>query len=599
MTTTAFYSDPHPETTTVDGYVGRDGVNEVWASIHGGSGNAGADGTGTLLVNLIARSAPDTNKWASLFRGIVLFDTSGIGSDNTPSAATLNVYVTGITDTFGLSLDVVGVSPAANTSLSSGDYGEFDTTLLGTIAISSLVNNAYNAITLNGAGLAAIATTGITKLGLVLSADRTNTEPTWSGGGGTILTFRSADHTGTGSDPYLEVTYAQNAASGQGLLEVTPVAPAAAFGAVVLQQELDIRAPAISAPIVADALAQAVEITPLTPGVQRPWTSGEAMPLELTALAPTATFTAAAGIGLVEVSAPQMVALEAAGLSEVGRLDFTPVAATSTKAAASGPGLIDVTPLAAAPSKAALHEWGRVWLAQPEANASFSAGLSPAALALAGPALAVTKGVAAGVGLVDLAGVVMAGAHAADLTPDSWLLTPGSPATTKGAAADVGLIDVSYVAATSAHAADLTPDSWLLTPGSPATTKSVTGLEVGLVDWTAVAATGAHAAMLSPAAMNLAGPAPNTTKAAGLDVGQIDVWYVTPLASHASSLTPALVELLGVAAETPKLAGDLAVASVELVGIAAARPYRKYAKTATLVRASTTSTLIRRGRINH
>ena len=67
-------------------------------------------------------------------------------------------------------------------------------------------------------------------------------------------------------------------------------------------------------------------------------------------------------------------------------------------------------------------------------------------------------------------------------------------------------------------------------------------------------------------------------------------------ASHGAAAAVGQVELVSVAPLTPKQANDLAIASVELVGIAATRPYRKYAKRATLVRGGTASTLVRRRR---
>lgn len=205
MTTTAFYPDANPETSTVDGYAGRSAVDESWASIRGGSGNANSS-SGTVVSVSVAASST-TNQWLNILRGIYLFDTSAIGSGNDPTSATFNFYATDKLDNFSQSMDIVAVTPASNTDTANADYGTFGTTLLGTISISSITTSAWNSITLNSDGLAAISLTGITKLGLRLSGDRTNTEPTWSHFGDSHVNLRTADYSGGSHAPYLNVTY--------------------------------------------------------------------------------------------------------------------------------------------------------------------------------------------------------------------------------------------------------------------------------------------------------------------------------------------------------------------------------------------------------
>ena len=387
-----------------------------------------------------------------------------------------------------------------------------------------------------------------------------------------------------------------NAASGQGLVDVTPVTPTAVKSGAVLQQLVELTAVTPSAPFNGFVPAQAVAIHPPTPGVSRSWTSGEALPLELTAIAPTATLRAAAGLGAVDLASPGMTAVEGAAASGIGHLDFTPVAATTTKAAASGQGLVDLTPVAATGAKVALHEWGRVWFDLPAASVNFSG--------------------ASGQGLIDVTGVAATGQHDASLVIGHWSFVIGSlaaghaadcgpaivelaavaPASTKAAALVIGHSSFVIGQVTVTHAADLTPDSWLLAPVSPATTKSVTGLEVGLVDLSPVPATGAHGVDAGLGLVDLAGVSPDTTKAAGLGSCQWSVVSGQVVAGHAAALATGSWLLAPVAPTTPKQANDLAVASVELVGIAATRPYRKYAKRATLVRGGTASTLVRRQR---
>lgn len=206
MSSQTFYPNADPESVSVDGFVGRNVANETWAAIRDAiTGTSASDSGFGCQVNLIAADAPNTNRWTGLSRGIFLSDTSALAGI-TPTAAVLHIYVDSLADDLGLSLDVVDVTPDSNTAIIVTDYAQFGTTLLGTISVSSLTPNAYNAITLNPTGLAAIATSGITKLGLRLSADRTNTPPTWGSGSTTSVTFLTAE-IASGFRPYLEVTY--------------------------------------------------------------------------------------------------------------------------------------------------------------------------------------------------------------------------------------------------------------------------------------------------------------------------------------------------------------------------------------------------------
>lgn len=206
MTTTQFFSDANPETSTVDGEVGglASGGADTWANVRGGSGNYSVDNFNLVGALIAAATNPNTNKWSEIRRFIALFDTSSLGSDTIVSA-TLNIFVTAKQSGFSQSLDIVASTPASNTALVNADYTQLGTTLLGTILVSDLTNNQYNAIPLNGTGLAAINASGITKLGIRTSGDRTDTEPTWTSGftGGAF--FRPADN--GSNQPYLEVVH--------------------------------------------------------------------------------------------------------------------------------------------------------------------------------------------------------------------------------------------------------------------------------------------------------------------------------------------------------------------------------------------------------
>lgn len=240
MATTDFYPDASPETSTVDGEVGNSGSARTWATVRAGdAGDYAVDNFSPITVGVTAATSPDTNKWTILIRGALLFDTSVIGSQ-TIISATLNIFVEAGGGASSHNLDIVAFTPAANTSLSASDYNQFGTTILGTIARSALTNNAYNAITLNPTGLAAINGSGITKLGLRLSPDTNDVEPTWASGTTYIVRFRAAESSGTGSDPFLQVTYSNptNLTPSGIQSQVTLVAPALSAGAAVTANSL-------------------------------------------------------------------------------------------------------------------------------------------------------------------------------------------------------------------------------------------------------------------------------------------------------------------------------------------------------------------------
>ena len=90
------------------------------------------------------------------------------------------------------------------------DYDNVGSTSFGSIEADSGVttdSSTYNAITLNGSGEAAIATSGITKLAMRWEADRADAEPSSATAGCQIIIL-SADQSGTSTDPKLVITHA-------------------------------------------------------------------------------------------------------------------------------------------------------------------------------------------------------------------------------------------------------------------------------------------------------------------------------------------------------------------------------------------------------
>ena len=303
--------------------------------------------------------------------------------------------------------------------------------------------------------------------------------------------------------------------------------------------------------------------------------SAEALPLELPAPGPTATFRAAAGVGLVEVSAPQIVALEAAGLSEVGRIDFTPVAATSRHEAGAGVGAVDWTGVAPGVNRPYAAGVGQLDLAAvaPQGTKVFASGQGSIDFTSVAPGGSFHA--TAGQGLFDLTPLGSTATKAASLPADSWLLTPGSLAANISAASGLGLIEQVGVSPATTKvtgiesgqwlvasgqlaanfSAPLAPDSGLLAPVAP-TAKHDAASVVGVIDVTLPAVGSQHAVAvasnqwtvasgqlaairvspLAPGSWLLTPVSPGTTKPAAAGVGQWDLVPVAATVRHEAAV---------------------------------------------------------------
>ena len=207
-TTSTFYPDADPETTSVDGTQRRRGVDETWATIRGGAATAGEDAATDIPT--LAQGSTTTNQWAGLDRGFFLFDTSAIPDGDTIDSATISLYgKAGGGTALTVTGNIYSSSPASNTAIVAGDFGLVGTTQFSTgIAIGSWSITAYNNYALNASGLAAIDKTGVSKFSHCLQEDRANSAPSWvSGATGDLRTKAAEAVAGTTEDPKLVVEH--------------------------------------------------------------------------------------------------------------------------------------------------------------------------------------------------------------------------------------------------------------------------------------------------------------------------------------------------------------------------------------------------------
>ena len=191
-TTSTFYPDPDPETTSVDGFLNRND-QPSWADTRNGT-------TANFLgADLVVRSGVIGSLYF-IIRSFILFDTSSISDGATIDSATVSVYVYGTGDgqhEDNTTMEIVQVNPASNTTLIVDDYDNLTFISGGSLGFGNFIgsgNVGYHDLTLNATGLTWIDKTGITKLGLITGLDLNNIAPT---GRNNANELSSADTAGT------------------------------------------------------------------------------------------------------------------------------------------------------------------------------------------------------------------------------------------------------------------------------------------------------------------------------------------------------------------------------------------------------------------
>lgn len=204
--TLTVYPDPHPEVTSVDGWVGHQSAFASFATLHGGSGNQSDDSSATALAHLMAASSG--GYFYQLYRLIFLFDTSVLAGTSV-TAATLSLACQQKNQGLGQTpLHIVSSAPASNTALATGDYDSLAATSFANITWSSIAIDAYNNFALNASGIANVNSSGISKFGARLGWDIGGAfGGAWQANQATNFYIYTADNTGTAYDPKLTVEY--------------------------------------------------------------------------------------------------------------------------------------------------------------------------------------------------------------------------------------------------------------------------------------------------------------------------------------------------------------------------------------------------------
>jgi RHS repeat-associated protein len=209
-TTSTFYPNANPETSSVDGSAQRrNNSGESWSAVTTGAGTA-ADDTGDPDADFYAQAYTSSGQWLRLFRGFFLFDTSAIDDTETVVAATTSLRGTSKQDDGGNTpnLNIYSSSPSSNTAIAAGDYASVGSTAFSSaISYSSWSTSGYNDFVLNGSGLAAVDKGGVTKFSTRnANYDVAGSGPTWGSSQEMSLYSNYAEASGTSTDPKLVVT---------------------------------------------------------------------------------------------------------------------------------------------------------------------------------------------------------------------------------------------------------------------------------------------------------------------------------------------------------------------------------------------------------
>ena len=217
-TTSTFYPNDEPTSTSCNGYTQRTGVNENWATIRAGAGTGATIATaGEEFFQF--RATTTANQYDYLQRSNFLFDTSAIPDTDNVDSATFSLVGQGDKAlAMGIATAVVRAStPASNTALVNADYNQYGSTALSndfTLSGWVATGDVYNDFTINATGLATISKTGITKWAATAVQDLADSPtPTWASGGNTYVGCKFSNTADTTSDPKLVVVHSAAAAN--------------------------------------------------------------------------------------------------------------------------------------------------------------------------------------------------------------------------------------------------------------------------------------------------------------------------------------------------------------------------------------------------
>lgn len=185
---------------------------DTWANIIGAAGGSiGLSDTDGLLS--VYRSDDESNKWRYVGMGGYCFDTGTELADNAV-VDSASVFIFGFAKSgdanaqSATNVNLYGFTPAAPTLLVASDFSQRQSTAFSdAITYSSWLVDSANEFALNGDGIANISTTAYSCFSTRLTNDASGIAPSWYNNESCTLSGYFSEQAGTGSDPYIEITY--------------------------------------------------------------------------------------------------------------------------------------------------------------------------------------------------------------------------------------------------------------------------------------------------------------------------------------------------------------------------------------------------------
>lgn len=200
-------------TAAVDGYVGREGAVEAFATLIGSAGTAASYTPGTGFSMKMTGNAT-ADKWSDIRRGIFLFDPVTLPTGSVITGGSVSFYPNAINSrNFSSSFVLTNAPVTAYTSLVTADYALLHAAPVehGTarVTLASLVAATRFSFTLNAQALVTFQSLyesgNVFELGLMFDWDFDGVSPTWANAADdiTIMTVES----GSTKWPILSITY--------------------------------------------------------------------------------------------------------------------------------------------------------------------------------------------------------------------------------------------------------------------------------------------------------------------------------------------------------------------------------------------------------
>lgn len=191
--TTTKRPDASPETTTVDGYAGRDGTSQSFAALRAGAGTDASDIN--VQLSLYTQSSGVSTEWQYIYRNIVTIDFTSVDDTHIKDSLTITVTGNGKTNNVGEpEFHVVASTPASNTAVANADYGQTGAVSFGSLSYANFpATGATAVVAINATGLAALSLTAVSKYGARTNWDLNNTPPAWVSSVASNIPTKSAD----------------------------------------------------------------------------------------------------------------------------------------------------------------------------------------------------------------------------------------------------------------------------------------------------------------------------------------------------------------------------------------------------------------------